>query len=882
MSSTVSSGISSRMSCSSDEMTDDENGFEDECSGNDIDEDESFEKSTSTNSTDPNQDNNSTSCSSEHTHCHSNIPHHSCKDKEACKEKCDNAEDIVNRPRNNLCRCCALGHKKEISAPMSKDYYMARERLRSLLSKKKKLAQQQSQHDHKVRHTPYSIRSLKASPDSAIVGKFNKEIDGAQNSAHDEEKGRSISKDNENEKISELPDSKSSFKSHLKTPGYLIVKEDQIVNLKKIDCTKCTTIEQKPSENSIHNIGDVTNIRQKDSKFEDVDQLLDFIEGNRKDVANEKKRAKKERQKQQKIKDSIKKEGENKQVSEEKKKERKNVNGTVTGFSGSVTDTKSSQVSKSSKDVQGNKNLAKFEDAQDQSVTKTTKVDENTNKAIMSPESLKNSQANKKNCIVSTVVDIQDSQQTLNDLNGVRSNHVEKLKSELQAERTCCHGIDKTSQQQPLKNKDSNISCYVYEKHQEKQNAQESTLNQKHNQESVRYAPGLKTSGKCSMGNTLDGSENATENVEILKEKILSLEKIIAEQNREIDSLKLGTKKMEHQIMHHETENNMLMTMLHEVVETVINQDSKMKSSSISRNDETGNSRQPGRYEKARTACSIESSLMKVETGKTSRSLTSKDDDFLSPSITKDMVEKRQSPEKGTKRETSSLEQKGNSAENKNIKTEYMGLPRHGRSSDHNDQQLNKCLNDDPIKPEVFPIIDNWTETAKCKGIKRYINPETCVDKCVCRNFDCDDCIDGFCCNAKTVTRTRCTNREICFTECATGADIDECKTHEYCWNPIPPSLECVDCPDTTSCIDDQTSNFPVLSTEDCVTCAALDVLEDVCTGGKGCNDYETECNDATCNYSTTPKYDNDNPLATGILKGFCNLISPTLYDSII
>ena len=104
----------------------------------------------------------------------------------------------------------------------------------------------------------------------------------------------------------------------------------------------------------------------------------------------------------------------------------------------------------------------------------------------------------------------------------------------------------------------------------------------------------------------------------------------------------------------------------------------------------------------------------------------------------------------------------------------------------------------------------------------------------------------------------------------------------KYCWTPIPSSSECVNCPDTASCVDDQALNFPVSSTEDCVTCAALDVLEDVCIGGKGCNDYETECNDATCNYSTTPKYDNDNPLATGILKGFCNLISPTLYDSII
>ena len=875
MSSTVSSSISSRMSCSSDEMTDDENGFEDECSGNDIDEDESFEKSTSTNSTDPDQGNTSASCSSEHTHCHSNRPHHSCKDKEACEEKCENAEEYVNRPRNNLCRCCALGHKKEISAPMSKDYYMARERLRLLLSKKKKLAQQQSQHHHKVRHTPYSIRSLKASPDSAIVGKFNKEIDGAQNSAHDEGEDRSISKDNKNEKISEPSDSKGSFKSHLKTPGYLIVKEDQIVNLKKIDCTKCTTIEQKPSENSIHNVGVDTNIRQKDSKFEDVDQLLDFIEGNRKEVANEKKRAKKERQKQQKIKDSIKKEGENKQVHEEKKKEQKNVNGKVTGVSASVTDTKRSHVSMSSKDVQDNKSLAIFEDAQDQSVTKTTKLDENTQKQIMSPDSSNNSQANKKNCIVSRVVDIQDPQQTRNDSNGLRSNHVDKLKSELQAEWTCCHGIDETSQQQPLRNKDSNI--YSYEKHQENQNAQESNLNQKHNEESksdntVRHAPGLKTSGKYPIGNTLDGLENATENVEILKEKILSLEKIIAEQNREINSLKLGTKKMEHQIMHHETENNMLTTMLHEVVETVVNQDSKMKSSSISRNDETGNSGQPGLYETVRIASPIESSPMKVETGKTSRRLISKDDDFLLPGIAKDMVEKRQSLEKGTKRETSSLDQKGNSVENKKIETEYKESLRHGRSSAHNDQQRNKCSNDAYI----------CTDTANCKGIKRYINPETCVDNCVCINLDCDDCIDGFCCNAKTVTRKRYTNREICFTECGTGADIDECKTHEHCWNPMPSSLECIDCPDTASCLDEQAFNFPVSTVDDCVTCSALEVLEDVCTGGIGCNDYETECNDATCNYSTTPKYDNDNPLATGILKGFCNLISPTLYDSII
>ena len=61
--------------------------------------------------------------------------------------------------------------------------------------------------------------------------------------------------------------------------------------------------------------------------------------------------------------------------------------------------------------------------------------------------------------------------------------------------------------------------------------------------------------------------------------------------------------------------------------------------------------------------------------------------------ITKDMVEKRQIPEKGTKRETSGLEQKGNSVENKNSENEYKELLRHGRSSAHNDQQRNKCSN---------------------------------------------------------------------------------------------------------------------------------------------------------------------------------------------
>ena len=65
-----------------------------------------------------------------------------------------------------------------------------------------------------------------------------------------------------------------------------------------------------PSRNARPAIDATQNSVTSCEAFEDVDQLLDFIEGNRKEVANEKKRAKKERQKQQKIKASIEKEGE--------------------------------------------------------------------------------------------------------------------------------------------------------------------------------------------------------------------------------------------------------------------------------------------------------------------------------------------------------------------------------------------------------------------------------------------------------------------------------------------------------------------------------------------------------------------------------------------
>merc|ERR1712223_1568476 len=78
----------------------------------------------------------------------------------------------------------------------------------------------------------------------------------------------------------------------------------------------------KSEDNQLMEENDDYIIAEEVSKIKDVDELLNYIEGNQRAVANDKKKAKKERQKQQKIEELRKREEAEKRIREEQEKEK--------------------------------------------------------------------------------------------------------------------------------------------------------------------------------------------------------------------------------------------------------------------------------------------------------------------------------------------------------------------------------------------------------------------------------------------------------------------------------------------------------------------------------------------------------------------------------
>ena len=532
-----------------------------------------------------------------------------------------------------------------------------------------------------------------------------------------------------------------------------------------------------------------------------------------------------------------------------------------------------------------------------------------------------------------------------------------------QDESACHNGIDTKNEEQSLKNNDSSFCGYSFENNHDEVNTLESISNEEDKDQlklfnNGRHISKTNTSEKCSIGCQSESLEDATDNVDILKEKIQSLEQIIAKQNQEINALKLGRNKMKDKIMNQEAETDILTTMLLEVIETVVDQDSELKNGSKSRHAVIGRSSQPGLHEAAGPACPLESSITTDETGKTLRSSRSKSDSFVSatdglvrvrrkdrqkhkskiqdvpedqcvfvvaskqnigePGIDEIMDKKMQIPEKGTTRENRNSGQEGITGRNVSKETEYAASPgsvKNENSSEHNVQLRNKCTNDVPDvgTPIISPANSICKASIECKVSTPYVDPKKpsikrdisiertqcidgqvcmspgisnkecfispywsgCINSCVCMKMDCVDCADGFCCNDRNIS----TNPEICSNEYDTCTDIIGCTSFESCGNPststlegIAEALHCIadlDCKGTESCINSQVCNYPVASTEDCITCP----YEEVCTGVIGCDDLKTE--DSSCQ-----KYDYNNPLTSGILKGFLNLTGPELYSS--
>ena len=357
--------------CTTDELTDEDDDEDDDVE--DFDEDESSQASTSTNATTTDQGGTSSSSSSKHSHNHPNEHHHPCGNKASCEEKGD--KDHSGESRKGHCLCCyceVFGHGGPSAAPVSKNYPEMRERLRLLLSKKKKGKQHESQTTDKAKNNPCmhndqhrisscSSKSSNTSSKSSNVARNNAAASKAERPAYCQVEGTNGSaaindkseKDREikclaksqshtvpNERVlhsstntrsdsitvpgkHNLSNSSSisSIVSHSKTAVNQSEKENQN---ERVRSNNDLENEQIPKKSNIQNIeSSIIDNAEDQSKIKDVDELLDYIEGNQKAVANEKKKAKKERQKQQKIEELRRKEEEEKRLKEEKEKERR-------------------------------------------------------------------------------------------------------------------------------------------------------------------------------------------------------------------------------------------------------------------------------------------------------------------------------------------------------------------------------------------------------------------------------------------------------------------------------------------------------------------------------------------------------------------------------
>ena len=261
-----------------------------------------------------------------------------------------------------------FGHGGSSAAPVSKNYPEMRERLRLLLSKKNKCKQQQPpQQLHKIQNETFkqkvpsaSSKSSDSSLSTSSVARnpcCNKSQHSGQtkNETINSSVGASkkVGKSTELQIPAQLPtkavSSANAVKSTLSSNPSTIIpgkynlsnssSKSSVVSKEKSVSThslqnqtnaeirsKETSFHEREKENDMNNARNkLSNVAEQNSKIEDVNELLDYIEGNQKAVTNEKKKAKKERQKQQKIEDLRRREEEEKRLKEEKERERRRI-----------------------------------------------------------------------------------------------------------------------------------------------------------------------------------------------------------------------------------------------------------------------------------------------------------------------------------------------------------------------------------------------------------------------------------------------------------------------------------------------------------------------------------------------------------------------------
>ncbi|CAB4056278.1 unnamed protein product [Lepeophtheirus salmonis] len=220
------------------------------------------------------------------------------------EDTCSSSSASADSKHCSCCYCEVFGHGGASVAPVSRNYPEMRERLRLLLNKKKKCKQQQQQvkaksvieNKEKLQQPPQPVQPAPPPPQQP-------------HHHHHHHLHHHSSKANDIQPVLPIPISTSASTSKISDKSTLLQENKQ---------------QHKSSINNMNVKQQQQHVQtsSQQAKSRDVEELLEYIEGNLK-TTNEKKRAKKDRQRQQRLEELRRREEEERIVKQKEEEERR-------------------------------------------------------------------------------------------------------------------------------------------------------------------------------------------------------------------------------------------------------------------------------------------------------------------------------------------------------------------------------------------------------------------------------------------------------------------------------------------------------------------------------------------------------------------------------
>uniref|UniRef100_A0A0K2UT98 FAM193 C-terminal domain-containing protein n=1 Tax=Lepeophtheirus salmonis TaxID=72036 RepID=A0A0K2UT98_LEPSM len=236
------------------------------------------------------------------------------------EDTCSSSSASADSKHCSCCYCEVFGHGGASVAPVSRNYPEMRERLRLLLNKKKKCKQQQQQvkaksvieNKEKLQQPPQPVQPAPPPPQQP-------------HHHHHHHLHHHSSKANDIQPVLPIPISTSASTSKISDKSTLLQENKQqhkssINNMNVKQQQQHVQTSSQQAKSRVSKSASQPNLN--DLKTKDVEELLEYIEGNLK-TTNEKKRAKKDRQRQQRLEELRRREEEERIVKQKEEEERR-------------------------------------------------------------------------------------------------------------------------------------------------------------------------------------------------------------------------------------------------------------------------------------------------------------------------------------------------------------------------------------------------------------------------------------------------------------------------------------------------------------------------------------------------------------------------------